>query len=251
VVAPQSPEVMDLIRRVCAEKGAALIEVGRDVKWTARPTSQGEIVSVRGRLGVYSDVALPLVGAHQAMNAAVAVATLETLSEQCAGLSEDDIRRGFASVWWPGRLETIGLAPRIVVDGAHNVESMRRLGEALSTAFPHRRLIVVMGASLDKDVPGMAREIAPLADVFIATRSAHPRSVETEALAGEARQYPAVVREVGDVASALRLALTIADKDDLICATGSLFVVAEAREAMGLTSASDRFQPGPHETSGR
>lgn len=244
VTAPQEPEVMALIRATCEEKRARLVGVGRDLTWRSERVAGQEVVSVRGRLGYYPRLGLSLVGGHQAVNAVVALAAIEVLREQGVLVTQEHVRGGFQSVWWPGRLETIALEPRVVVDGAHNVDSMRKLGAALRENFAYRRLLVVLGASLDKDVGGMVDEIAPLASVFIATRSAHPRSANTEILAAAARKHLEQVYEVPDVAAGLQFARDLAEKDDLICATGSLFIVAEAREAMGLTSAKSRLEAG-------
>lgn len=242
VSAPQRSEVMALIRARCRESGARLIEVGRDVRWTASGLGSDRTISVTGRLGVYGDLRVALRGDHQELNAAVAVAAIEVLQEQGVRVTEQALCDGLSSVWWPGRLETIALRPRVVADGAHNVDSMLRLGSALKRCFPHRRLLLVLGISLDKDIPGMVKAIAPLASVVVATRSSHPRSAETEILSAEAKKYVDCVHEVDHVGAALRFAMEQAGDDDLICATGSLFVVAEAREAMGLRSVKDRFR---------
>lgn len=241
VVAPQPAEAMGLIKETAAAKGARLIEVGRDVTWSGTAFPGGQTLSVRGRLGDYDDLRLALLGEHQGINAAVAVAVVETLREQGVVVGDDAIRRGLRSAWWPGRLETVALTPRIVVDGAHNVDSMHRLAAALKQSFSYDRLIVVLGTSLDKDISGMIAAIGPAAGVLIATRSSHPRSAETEKLAKEAAKYVDQVYEAPGVDAALSLALKLAHEKDLICATGSLFVVSEAREAMGLTSAEDKF----------
>lgn len=242
VSAPQRPEVIALIRAACQQREARLIEVGRDVRWATSGVGPDRAISVAGRLGTYRGLRLALRGEHQEVNAVVAVAALEVLRELGAQVDESALCEGLSSVWWPGRLETVGLKPRVVVDGAHNVDSMVKLGSALQTCLPHRRLILVLGTSLDKDIPGMTEAIAPLASTVIATKSSHPRSAETKMLAAEAKKYVDDVYETDSVGAALRLAIDQAGEDDLVCATGSLFVVAEAREAMGLRSISDRFR---------
>ena len=241
VVAPQPPEVMSLIRETAVARGAGVIEVGRDVTWSGVATAGGQTISVQGRLGNYEGLHLALLGEHQGINATVAVAVVETLREKGVVVGDDAIRQGLRSAWWPGRLETLALGPRVVVDGAHNVDSMRRLAAALRQCFSYDRLIVVIGASLDKDISGMIAEIALAASVLIATRSSHPRSAETEKLADLAAKHVDHVYEASSVSAALSLARSLANENDLICATGSLFVVSEAREAMGLMSAKDRF----------
>lgn len=248
VIAPQRPEVMQMVKMTCQDRGARSIELGRDIQWTTQTGSAGPTVSVRGRLGSYPDLGLPLLGAHQADNTAAAVAAIEVLMEQGALITAEHIRRGVESVWWPGRLETVASRPRIVVDGAHNVDSMRKLRVALRQCFSYRRLLVIMGCSVGHDAAAMVQEMAPAASVFITVRSSHPRSVDAGLLADAALRHCQTERcqtvwEAPEVVTALRIAQELASEDDLICVTGSLFVVADAREALGLRSTKDRFVP--------
>jgi dihydrofolate synthase/folylpolyglutamate synthase len=119
-----------------------------------------------------------------------------------------------------------------MVDAAHNADSARRLKEAIAEHFDHDRLILVIGASSDKDVAGMIAELAPVSSAVIATRSRHPRALAVEPLLDALKNQAIEATASENVGDAVERALSIAGANDLICVTGSLFVAAEAREHM-------------------
>jgi dihydrofolate synthase/folylpolyglutamate synthase len=174
---------------------------------------------------------VPLLGEHQLVNATTAVAVAELLPGLGVHISEEAIAQGLRQVRWPGRLEVLSRAPFLVVDGAHNADSAHKLAAALRKYFQYERLFLIFGASLEKDVDGMLRELLPLADRVIVTQAQHPRATAVQPLREEllARGYEPL--SSNSVAEALDCALRLAQERDLICATGSLFVVAEVREA--------------------
>ena len=173
---------------------------------------------------------LPLLGVHQLENAATAIAVIDALVEGGTRVSEEAIAAGLRGVSWLGRLEVLRERPLLVVDGAHNGDSARRLCQALRDYFQFRRVILVSGASQDKTVDRMARELAPLAALVIATRSRHPRAGDAAAVAAAYVAAGAATETAPSVAAALERALSVAAPEDLVCVMGSLFVVAEARE---------------------
>lgn len=233
VIAPQVPEALTPIVAAAQEKQAPLIRVGRDVTWAGgRSDGDGQELTVQGRLGSYN-LRIPLLGPHQRENAAVAVATLETLQEQGHSIPEQAIVAGMAAVQWPGRLEVLARQPTVVADGAHNVYSVAALLAALPQCFDYRRLILIAGFSRDKSVAGMVELLAEAQPQVIAARSRHPRSVPPAAIADLFRGNGIdEVRERDTVAAAWELARELAGTEDLILAAGSLFVAAELREAV-------------------
>lgn len=241
VVAPQplaGEEALGVIREACRERGSPLTLVGREV--TYREVSaglEGQRVRVAGRRGTY-DLFIPLLGEHQQENAATAVAALEWLMDEAPGLTPQAVSRGLGVVSWPGRLQVIGRSPLMVVDGAHNGDSARRLRQALA-GLPYRRLVLVMATSRDKDVAGMVRELAPLAPRVIATQTHHPRSLPACQLMAEWAKYSLKLQAVEAVAGAMALARSMAAEEDMVLATGSLFLVAEVLEAAGVARRED------------
>jgi dihydrofolate synthase/folylpolyglutamate synthase len=129
---------------------------------------------------------------------------------------------------FPGRMQIISREPLIVVDGGHNPGASRSLKEALRRYFKPLNSILVIGVSNDKDIPGIVKELAPLFDKVIATRADNPRSTKPEVLAAEFNKFGKESQVFENIPLALAAAQAIAGKRDLICITGSLFVVGEA-----------------------
>lgn len=231
VMAPQPfAQAAAVIRRRAAEVGAPLVDVSESYSWERRTwnvSGQGlRLDGPRGRREVW----LPLLGAHQLENAAAALAVIDVLLEGGSKVPEPAIAAGLRQVRWPGRLEVLRERPLVVADGAHNGDSARRLRQALREYFQFRRLILVSGVSQDKTVDDMARELAPLAALVVATSSRHPRAGDPALVAAAYAAAGAATETTPSVAAALERALALAEPEDLVCVVGSLFVVAEARE---------------------
>jgi len=230
VLSPQPDEVVKVVRETCLNREARLVRVGTDVTWQSLGFNlTGQQLQVKGRLGTY-ELSIPLLGQHQLDNAAVAVAALEVLAEKGFDIPRDSIASGLKQVSWPGRLQILSRHPLLVVDGAHNVDSVRRLKQSLEHYFDFDRAILVMGASFDKDIAGMVSELVPLFDKVVVTCSGHPRAMAPERLEAEFSQHEVQAEVVATVADALSMALALARAKDLVCVTGSLFVVGEAIE---------------------
>lgn len=195
-------------------------EEGDEVRATARVAPAQE--------RVYTGLEIPLAGQHQLENATAALATLELLRERKIMWDEGALRAGFVSVRWPARIEVVGHSPTIVVDGAHNADSMQKLAQALRASFTMHRLIVVLSVARDKDLVGIARALADV-DMVILTRMISPRAATLEELqAVFAEHVPQVrIEAASDSSSAMELALDLAESSDLICAAGSLYLAAE------------------------
>jgi len=232
VLSPQSDEVIQVIEEVCLSQGAELIMVGKDVTWQSLSfDNKQQLLQVKGRLDRYK-LTIPLLGNYQLENAATAVATLEALAAKGFDVSRDSIINGLAQANWAGRFQVLSHHPLLVVDGAHNPDAARKLKQSLAQYFDFDRAILVMGASSDKDVAGVVSELVPLFDEVIVTRSRHPRAMALPPVVAEFRRHGVEARAVEAVSEALSLALALAGDRDLICVTGSMFVVAEAIEQL-------------------
>jgi dihydrofolate synthase/folylpolyglutamate synthase len=230
ISASQAPEAMEVIERVCGEKGVRLVKGGVDFSWKRESfTETGQAFRVRGLAGEY-EVRLPLLGEYQLQNAALATATAEVLLEQGAEIPVESIVGGLEGVSLPGRLQVLRRQPWLVVDEAHNAYSMQQLGAALKEFFKYDRLILVLGCGNDKEVDGMVTEAAGFTDDVILVASRHPKAVRPEVLKEKFAGYGITARVAGSVAAGVKMALAGASKNDLICAAGSIFVIAEVVE---------------------
>jgi len=208
ISAPQENQAQKVIREKCRKTGAKLYEA-----------------SVGNHLNVNPN----LLGRHQLINAAVAVAAIESLRRKGIKISKKIIRQGLANTVWPGRCEVIRKNPLIVLDGAQNAASMRALAETIKQEFKYKKLILVLGISSDKDIAGICKIICPLADKIILTQANSSRATDADAIAKQAKRYQKQIIKTRTVKAAKKEALNIAGKEDLILVTGSLFVVGEFR----------------------
>jgi len=228
VRSPQPKEVIPVIDDVCHQRKTRLIQVGTDVTWHKMTSDLcHQSFTVGGKMGTHH-ITIPLLGDYQIENAATAVAALEVLASSDFRITAEDIARGLAQVDWPGRFQILRRQPIVLVDGAHNVASARRLVENIKTYFNYDQVFLVIGTSCDKDISGMVKELISLSPQVAVTRSSHPRAASPSTVAAEFVSQGIEPKLSENVLQALSQTLSLADKEDLICVTGSLFIVAEA-----------------------
>ncbi|MGZ3611401.1 MAG: bifunctional folylpolyglutamate synthase/dihydrofolate synthase [Ktedonobacteraceae bacterium] len=176
----------------------------------------------------YSQLEIPLAGQHQLENATLALAALDELHKKGISWNEQALRVGFRNVRWPARIDVVEHNPTVVVDGAHNADSMEKLLQALRDSFVSRHLILVLSLARDKDLVGIAKALQSV-DAVILTRMVHPRAATIEKMQETFAQYAQNVQIyiTQDSRAAMNLALSIASREDLICATGSLYLAGE------------------------
>lgn len=246
VSGPQPEEAAQVLREICSAREAGLTEVGKDVHWT-RTGKDLERQSFRVFAGDETyELAMPLLGDYQLENAATAVAALRALDSTGVPVGREAIATGLARVEWPGRFQVVRRAPLVLLDGAHTVASVERLVESIRSCLTYGRMFLVVGLSCDKDIPGIVKELVPLSPRVVATRSSHPRAAPPEALAREFRAQGLAASGAPDVGKALSETLRVAAPDDLICVTGSLFLVGEALDYLA-RSDSQQETPAPPE----
>jgi dihydrofolate synthase / folylpolyglutamate synthase len=248
VTSAQAPEALVAIADVAQQRQARLIRVGSmdgdpaqaqvaagavpPLSYRYRPqwqNQQRQGFTIWTPEQVYSDLEIPLLGQYQLENATAALATLEMLRAHGVNWDEHALRQGFRSVHWPARIEIVGQHPIIVVDGAHNADSMQKLMQALRALFDGPRTLVVLGVARSKDLEGVIHALADI-DTVILTRMHNPRATDPATLAALFAQYAPCVQVYikDDSAEAMNFALQLAGYDDLICATGSLYLAGEA-----------------------
>ncbi|MBI2767804.1 MAG: bifunctional folylpolyglutamate synthase/dihydrofolate synthase [Chloroflexi bacterium] len=233
VMAPQRDSAAkEVIRTRCHELGAELVDVA--ALYEARVLEKhvyGQSFELHGPGGT-RQLRTPMLGRHQVDNAATAVAVAEALRRRGHTITEAAIIDGIAHTRIPGRLEVMGRHPLIVADGAHNAESAAALADSLRQYFDWKRCFFVIGTMADKDIRGMGFKLARLAELIVCTRFRSPRAMDPYQMIQEIGFLgpPAVAEE--NVPDAIDTALSHANPDDILCITGSLYVVAEAREAV-------------------
>ena len=233
VVASQRPEALATIEAIAAERGSRVLAAGRDWRWAG---AWSDFVAV-GPWGRYEGLRSGLVGAHQVENACTALTAVSLLGERLA-VPEAAVRRGLAQTRWPGRFERVAVAAgsEVVLDGAHTPASAASLAETMEGEYRGRRAVVVLGMMADKDSSAFCRALAPVTARVVATQARSPRAAPAATVAGGAGAAGLATEVVADVGAALGRAVALAGAEGVVLVTGSLAVVAEAREALGLAT---------------
>lgn len=228
VMAPQRESAADVVKRVCDEETATLVQVAEACQMgKVKRTADGQEFVLKTDAATY-DIKLPLFGRHQLNNAATAVLAAEAAGHHGVAIDPSTVQRALAAVRWPGRIEFLKRNPALVVDGAHNRDSAKALAQTLRD-FGWKDVVFVVGCSSDKDVDAIAEELAPLATQVIATRSRHPRASEPRDVAQAFIEHGVPVAAEEPVGAAVDAAVAQAGSAPVVVC-GSLFVAAETRE---------------------
>lgn len=254
VLAQQPPAAAEVLLHRATEVGASVAREGVEFGVLSRELAVGgQQVSVRGLLGDYPDLYLPLFGAHQAGNLACAIAAVEAFArtpgaaagDATAPLDQDIVRRAVAAVTSPGRLEVVRRSPVVLVDGAHNPGGMAATVEALTEAFSFTDLIAVVSVFADKDVAGILGELEPAVSHLVATANSSPRALPAAELAEIAATVfgPDRVSVAERLDDAIELGVALADEADAasgggpgqagVLVTGAIVTAGEARVLLG------------------
>jgi dihydrofolate synthase/folylpolyglutamate synthase len=232
VTSPQRPEAMGVLRKSAQANNAPFILAADECNVT--PVSHelsSQLINVSSTWSP-SYLSIPFLGQHQIENATTALVTTKTLIEKGFDISHDSIALGFSKVSWPCRMEVLSEEPLFIADGAHNPYSAKILQQAITEYIPNHRLIILVGLSNDKNISGIVDELAKGADLVIPTKSRHPRAVSPLHISKLFTQKGAKTVTTQSVEEATNYAFSEARAGDLIVATGSLFVAAEARETI-------------------
>ncbi|KAF0112477.1 MAG: dihydrofolate synthase / folylpolyglutamate synthase [Chloroflexi bacterium] len=178
------------------------------------------------------EYSIPLLGFHQIENAVTALDVINAASDKGFSITEEHIQNGLKKVNWPGRFEIVQKEPLIIIDSAHNSDSAHKLRKTIDEYLPGYNIILVFGASEDKDIVGMFKILLRDIQKVIITKSVHPRAIEPEILVELAKQYSTFVYKTETIEKALDLAKSMAEKDTAIVVAGSIFIAAAAREEL-------------------
>lgn len=232
VVGPVERDVSTVLQERAQRENAPLIAFGKEFLCVSHDAGSFDVTGTRAE---YLNLRCSLEGRHQAVNAACSIVALESGVMPHLSISERIIRRGLESVTWPGRLERLQRRPLIVCDGAHNpaaAECLQIHLQGLLDERNGRRLIVVIGMMQDKNLSAFLNALVPLADEVILTQIEHPRSAPVLALKRALPVVDVPVHERESPQTAIDWATRLADHDDLVCVTGSLFLVGHVKSLM-------------------
>ena len=232
-------DAIGIVEQTCRERDAPLRLLGREIHVTARHRHDASAdegcassIDVQTSHSEWWGVPVSLRGAHQATNAALVLAAIDELRLRGISIPEAAVRAGMAEVRWPGRVEVVSRRPDVVIDAAHNWESVRALIATLREEFRPRRRLLIFAATRDKDVAGLLRLLLPEFDTIIFTKYVdNPRGVPAAELQSFVRSVSNREAHLADDPSAAwHLARRWAGPEDLIAITGSFFLVAELRD---------------------
>jgi len=228
----QYREAQNEIKRIADEKNSLIYSSGKGINYEiVKSDIKGVVFDLEGIYHNFKNLHTPLLGRHQADNATTAIAAVEALKISGIDISQKAIRAGLEKVKWTGRLEVIQNNPTLLLDGAHNPNGVKIMLQALEEIFSYQRLILVLGIFTDKDYKKMIQILAPNADLIIATKAKTPRAAPPQTIVKEAAQYinENKIMVTKNIPQAINCALSNSKEDDLICITGSLYTVGEAK----------------------
>lgn len=237
VLAPQLPEAQVVFESVAAERDTPMDRVGRDIHLKRKDWNiNGQTFDLTTQAMFYPDLFLPLLGEHQAVNAATAIGCIERIRQEGYNVPRTSIYGGLKEIHWAGRMQVVGRSPVILLDGAHSPTSAEALCKAIREVFYYRHLILVVGLMRDKNLQAIGQILCPLASEIITTQAFdNPRVMPAEEIAQAWSEIGANFHVCPNVREAISLVQSIATPSDLICIAGSIYIVGEAMKILGIT----------------
>jgi dihydrofolate synthase/folylpolyglutamate synthase len=235
VTVEQDPLAMRVLKTQAIALKAPLSVTGTDIDFsyrfeTSRESGPHTRICLTTPTSRFEHLKVPLYGKHQAINGGLALALLDRLKGNGFKIDNDKAMRGLQSVALAGRMEMICDDPRVMVDGAHNAASIRALIQAIGQNIPYDSMVVIFGCNNDKDIDGMLNELQFGADKVIFTRSNSAKAVSPQILADKYIELTGKMCQVAtSLGEALHLARSATGRGDLICVTGSFYLVGQAK----------------------
>jgi dihydrofolate synthase/folylpolyglutamate synthase len=226
ITAATQPQVLRLFSKICREKKAPFFRVGKEFRYVL--AGEGSF-SYEGLYRKLWGLSLNLRGSHQMINATTALGAMEILDDLGYRVSNDAMTEGLKEVDWPGRLEVVCSSPRVLLDGAHNPDGALSLKESLEKDFQYHHLVLLIGIMKDKDVHSILHSLSPLADRIILTRPGMDRAASPALLRKALGRNGKKAEVIEDFRKAIDKGLSLTGEEDILCITGSLYTVGEAR----------------------
>jgi dihydrofolate synthase/folylpolyglutamate synthase len=226
---PQKLEAEKVIGEVAYEKGADFIKLPAEDLRIRSSTYQGSTFDFKYKGASYESLKISMLGDYQVMNATLAITTLlELRNRGILEFTEDQMRSGLLKTKWKGRLEVLSKDPIFLIDGAHNLQGITYLADAVRM-FPYKRLILGMSVLKDKDYTHMIEKLVPLADEVVVTEVNMPRKLPAELLGEEVGRITENVHVEKTIEGAVKKSIELAQPDDMILFGGSLYMIGEVR----------------------
>jgi dihydrofolate synthase/folylpolyglutamate synthase len=235
VTVPQEREAMNVLKSQAAAVKAPLSVTGGDIDFsyrfeTSREHGPHTRICLTTPTSRFEHLRVPLHGKHQAINCGLALAMLDKLKASGYEIDNDKAANGLKKVSLSGRMEMICDDPRIMIDAAHNAASIKALVHAIGQNIPYDSMVIIFGCNCDKDIHGMLRELQYGADKVIFTRSNSPKAISPEELGDIYSEICNKMYQISNsLGEALRLAKSAVGKEDLICITGSFYLIGQAK----------------------
>lgn len=222
-----TPSVEAVFENRCKEVGAALVKADFDALHSISHDLSGQVFDAAG----YPAIELPLLGEHQMKNTAVVLAAIGVLQSKGYHITEEQVRKGLATVSWPGRFEVLRKSPLFLVDGGHNPQCIESLTANIRSYLNGRPLTILTGVLADKDFHCMYSNVAPFAREFVTVTPDSPRSLSAVELKAYLEQFGKPVTAMDTIEDGVRKAMELAGPDGVVLAYGSLYMVGAIQEA--------------------
>lgn len=229
VTAIKEPEIFSLMEKKCSSQNARLFSLGRDFE--ARIDTQGPWetgFTFQDGKHLFKNLEIPLLGEYQVENAALAVKTALALKDLGWDIGEEDIREGLKRVFWRGRFDIVKREPTVICDGAHNPSGMKAFIESVVKLFSYDRLLIIFGVMNTKDFVTMGKHMFPHADRITLVRAGVENALDPETALEEFQKYGKEILVMKSLAQAIEYNLSTASEKDIVCITGSLYLISEA-----------------------
>jgi dihydrofolate synthase/folylpolyglutamate synthase len=244
ISAPQDAEALSQLEQIAAENRVPITVIGREWRYEPEDQSPGmdksseswtqQIVITEAPdsalVPAGSSISIALAGRHQQENAVVALAALDIVRETFPELTLEKVKEGLANVKWPGRMQVLahgGGSPTLLADCAHNVDSAQKLAYTLENDFEYEKLVFIIGTTADKDVKGIMNTLLPISNLVFLTTSGHPRASDPDDMVRIASELGYESQALSNLEEAIRAARRETNAGDLICVTGSIFMVGD------------------------
>ena len=211
----------------CAEVGAKLTRADFDSLRLRSASLEGQVFD----WGRFEALELPLLGQHQLYNAAVVLTTMDVLKEQGWNISDEAIRKGLASVSWPGRFELVARDPLFIADGGHNPQCIEALVKNVRDYLGGRHLTILTGVLADKDYNEMYADMSQFASEFVTLTPANPRAMKSADLKAYLERFGKPVHACDTAAEGVAMAKQLAGTDGVVLAYGSLYMLGDVVNA--------------------